>query len=241
MNHSTLRSLQVIVLCFILPSLPCGAARAMRTLFIAPGDSTLRNCVLVDGTQSRPVELPQRNLSAPIMLSDGDVVLYALPKALAEGEKIPATAPSARIPESWTRCILVFMPDPQNKVLPVTITPVDASDSKMPLGHTLLINCTKATLHAKFANETVTCMPARTVLVKPPRADHGDYPIAIDCTYPDDMIRRPVCRSTWNHNPTVRQFLFAIPDRYRKLPHIWGVNDLPQPTDPGAKPKEVVP
>jgi hypothetical protein len=232
-HHTTMKLLsgllpQSVALAFLLLSLPCMGAKAMRVMYIAGGGTTLENCVLHDGTVSHKVDLPRRNLTETLPFPDGELVLRALPKPLASGEAVPPDAPRVTIPESWTRCILIFMSDPSNKVLPVKIIPVEASDTKMPLGHTLLFNCTQATIRGKFGNVVVTCKPGDSTDIKPPRQDSGDYDVAIDCFYPGETLVKPVCRSTWNHNPSVKQFLFATPDPHRKLPHIWGVNDLPE-------------
>ena len=216
-----------IVLFLLSMSLPCKGEKAMRVLHVAVGETKLEDCVLYDGATSRRIDLPRRNLSEPLPLPDGDLVVRALQKPLGPEEPMPEDAPSVRIPEEWARCVLVFMPDPSNKVFPVRIIAVEASDAKMPLGHTLLFNCTEATLKGTFGGVGVTCKPGRSVKIPPPRRDSGDYNVAIDCIYPGETIVRPVCRATWNHNPVVRQFLFATPELYRKLPHIWGVNDLP--------------
>jgi hypothetical protein len=64
-----------------------------------------------------------------------------------------------------------------------------------------------------------------------PEARDSAAPLA-DGRDPGDTVVKPVCRSTSNHNPAVRQFLFASPELHRKPPHIWGVNNLPAPEKP---------
>ena len=148
---------------------------------------------------------------------------------------MPLGAPNFKIPETGTDCILLFFHDPTNKVFPAKIIPVNASDANFPLGHTVIFNVSSATVVAKFGEIATQVKPGQSVTVKPPRAGSGNYPVAIDCTYPGESTPIALCRSTWQHEAQARQILFVTPMPQQKNPRVWGVLDRPARL---AKPKD---
>lgn len=208
--------------------LPATAACKVKAIFVQPPDGVPDRAVLVAGQRFMDVELPQRNFSPAVELPAGALVVGVLPTKPAQSE-MPAGAPSFTIPEAWTDCILLFFHDPSNKVFPAKIIPVNASSADFPLGHTVIFNVSPATVMAKFGEEIARVAPAKSVTVKPPRSGSGDYPIAIDCSYPGDKEPTALCRSTWQHEANARQILFVTPLQGQKTPRIWGVLDRQEP------------
>lgn len=216
-------------------SLPCQAARKARAIFIQPGEQALEKAMLFTGSEYAEIELPQRNLSAEVDLPDGDLVLAVLPSKLVGDAKVPADAPIVKIPEAWSRCLLLFFPDPTNKTFPARVIPVNASTADFPNGHTLIYNVTRAAIMAKFGEQVVKVMPGKSASVKPPIAGFGDYLVAIDCAFPGDTKPTAICRSTWQHDPSARQIMLVTPAPGYKVPRVWGILDRQQEDEKKGK------
>ena len=77
----------------------------------------------------------------------------------------------------------------------------------------------------KFGEELITVRPGKTASLKPPISKFGDYPVAIDCVFPGDKKPTAICRSSWQHDPEVRQILFVTPAPGFKVPRVWGILD----------------
>jgi hypothetical protein len=216
--------LLTVVVSLVLSVVPAPAACKVKAIFVQPPDAVPEEAVLVAGKKFLDIELPQRNFSPVVELPAGDLAVGVLPTKPAQSE-MPVGAPSFKIPETWTNCILLFFHDPSNKVFPARIIPVNASSADFPLGHTLIFNVSPATVTAKFGNVITEVKPGQSVTVEPSRSGSGDYPVAIDCSYPGDKEPTALCRSTWQHEANARQILFVTPQPDQKTPRVWGVLD----------------
>ncbi|MEO8614280.1 MAG: hypothetical protein ABI600_04005 [Luteolibacter sp.] len=210
-------------------SLPSEAARKARAIFIQPPDDPIASAILHTETRNDKIELPQRNLSPEVELPDGDLVVTVLDQVPPPKTPIDPSAPTFKIPAAWTRCILLFFPDPSSKSFPVRVIPVNASSDDFKMGHTLIYNVSPATVIGKFGEQIVRIAPGRTGTVNPPISGFGSYPVAIDCTYPASGEPVAICRSSWQHDPEARQILFITPNPGKKVPRIWGVLDRQEP------------
>lgn len=210
---------------------PVQAARKVRAVFIQPSNMDHPKALLLAGDKMVEIELPQRNFSPEVELPDGDLQVSILSAPPSAGSPIPAEAPRFTLPESWSRCLLLFFPDPSNKVFPAKVIPVNASTADFPKGHTLIYNVTAATIQARFGAETVKAAPGKSVSLKPPMAGFGDYQVAIDCAFPGDNEPTAICRSTWQHDPEARQILFVTPTPGYKVPRVWGILDREKEKD----------
>lgn len=216
-------------------SLPCQAARKARAIFIQPADPAAEKAILFTGAQYAEIELPQRNFSPEIDLPDGDLAVAILPGRLAPDAKVPADAPTIKIPEAWTRCLLLFFPDPSNKTFPARVIPLNASTADFPKGHTVIYNVSSAAIVGKFGDQIVKVMPGKSLTMKPPMSSFGAYPVAIDCSYPGDTKPTAICRSNWQHDPSARQIMFVTPAAGYKVPRVWGILDREQETKKADK------
>ncbi len=209
--------------------LPASAARKVRALFIQPGQGAPAKALLHDGKRGIEVELPARNFSPEVAAPDGDLEFACLTGLPAAGQPLPAGAPRVKIPKEWTRCLLLFFPDPANRVFPARVIAINASDADFQTGHSLVFNVSKATIRGKFGSEVVKVAPGQKVLVKPPIPRKGDYLVEIDSAMPGDKEVTPICRTTWRHEPDARQILFVTPEPGRDIPRVWGILDRPEP------------
>lgn len=196
----------------------------VKAIFVQPPNAVPETAVLMANQKFVDVDLPRRNLSDSIDLDSGENSIIVLPQR-PTGPEIPLDAPKFTIPETWTRCVLLFFHDDKNPVFPARVIPVNTSNADFPMGHILLFNVSSAAVAAKLGTETVKILPGKSVSVKPPRSGSGDYPVAIDCFLPGDTQAIALCRSTWQHEAKARQILFIVPQPEQKIPGIWGILD----------------
>ena len=202
-------------------------AREVRTFFVQPPKGTPEKAYLVNATESFEVALPSRTLSPETKLPNGDITLAVLPRALAEGEEIPAKAPRVTIPEGWSRCYLLFSFDKTNKVFPVKVAAINASGSNFPLGHSLFINATsKTAIAGRFGKKKLTLQPRQQKLLDPPMNKAGAYEVVIHAKKPD--VERPsvLCQSKWVHDPKARQLILAVDLPGQSKPRVFALTDI---------------
>lgn len=133
---SRFRLLPVAMCCLAtLPALT--SAREMRTIYLPGAGKAIEKAFLVNASEHLQIEFPQRNLSPAVELPPGDLQLVVLPELPAKGQSIPKEAPVIRIPESWERCIVVFLGNPENPVIPVRAIPLHFGGEDFALGNTL--------------------------------------------------------------------------------------------------------
>lgn len=215
-------------LCLAAMTLPTSARKA-RAIFVQPTGEAVEKAVFFSGTDYVEIELPRRNFSPEVDLPPGDLVLAVLPDRLAPNAEVPAGAQKITIPAAWSRCLFVVIPDPNNKVFPARVIPVNASADVFPKGETRIYNLSKAAIRGNFGGQAVKVLPGESGVIKPPISAFGSYPVEIDCAFPGDTKPTSICRSQWQHDPEARQILFVTPTPGIKVPRIWGILDHPQP------------
>lgn len=197
----------------------------MHSIYLPGGCDLIPKAYLVGQGAAIEVELPTRNLSSPVSLPKGDLILAALPSPPAEEGEIPRGAPQVTIPESWTRCILIFLGDRGNSVFPVRVMVVNASNDHFPVGSTYIYNLSNTTIHGQFGKKQVHVEPGKSKSFSAPIDKFGGYPVGIDCLPRGEQTPRAVSRSFWQHDPESRQILFVIPQEGTVIPRVWGVLD----------------
>lgn len=212
-----------------------GMAGAEAPLRSSPGGRTARavffkrpawiaeSAVLAHAGGCIPISLPAMNLSEPVILPDGDIVLAALPLAPTKDHPIPPGAPLVKIPAAWSQVLLLFLPDPKNKDFPVRVLPVDGSLTAFKPGDLLWLNISAAAVSGTLGNTPFQIPSGTITVVKPSRAETGDYPVAVNCLLKGETKLRPICRTTWRHDPQIRQLIFAINAEDRPVPRLWSV------------------
>ena len=208
-------------------------ARDVRAILIPGAGKASETAYLVGASASIKLELPQRNLSPPQELPEGDLMMAALEALPADLTEIPQGTPMVKVPAAWEHCIMVFLPDPANKVFPYQVFPLNISGASLPKGKTLVCNFSHTVLRLRFDKAMGVVTPGKTATVEAPRRDFGPFPVMIECMVKGEVKPRVICSTMWQHDPEARQILFAIPVEGNMVPRIWGVLDQ---QDPEAKP-----
>ena len=230
MSTSSLSRALLFAACIAASTLPA-AARKARAIFVQPPDQVAGKAVLFSGKEYVEIELPQRNFSPEVDLPSGDLNLAILAGQPAPGSEVPAGAPKIHIPEAWSRCLLLFLPDPSNKVFPARVIPINASEADFKKGHTLIFNASTAAIMGNFGTQAVKVLPGKVAIMKEPVSGFGSYPVDIACVFPGDKEPTYICRSSWQHDPEARQILFVTPAPGYKIPRVWGILDRQEQDD----------
>lgn len=201
------------------------AQRSARAVFFKRPAGLAESAVLVHAGGGIPITLPAMNLSEPVGLPAGDLVLAVLPQAPAAGRPIPPDAPQVRIPGAWPQVLLLFFHDPTNKIFPVRVLPFDGSTGSFKPGEMLCLNLSTAVVGGTLGEAKFRISPGKTAVLKPSVREAGDYPVAVDCLLKGEASPRPLCRTSWRHDLETRQILFIINPDDRPVPRIWSVTE----------------
>lgn len=199
--------------------------RSLRAVFFKRQPDMQATAVLYQQATSVEVNLPSMNLSEPVTIPAGDQVFTILPQAPQAGVPIPPGAPQIKVPAAWQQVLLLFFPDPNNKVFPVRVLPVDGSLDKFKPGELLCYNLSTAQVAGLLGEAKFRIDSGKSAILKPSRTEAGDYPVAIDCLLPGETHSRPLCRTTWLHDTHIRQLLFIVNANDRPAPHIWSISE----------------
>lgn len=225
----------ISIIFLLLPLSPAEATRSVRAIFLGRPDGALEKVFLQDASHVFEINLPGRNLSPEVSLPGGDLALAVLTDPLAPGSEVPSGTPVVKIPETWSRCILLFLPDPEAKPLSMRVIAINASQPKFPLGSTVIYNLSSARLLAKFGDKTARAEPGGNTTVAAPAAGFTSYPVAIDCLPAGEDKPRAITRTEWQHDPESRQILFVVPRENSVVPRVWGVLDRPTAVEPNGE------
>ena len=224
----------IILTLSIFAALPAKAERYVRAVYFRSPDGAPSE-VYVSGIKGNPrLELPRMNFSAPMGITNEGVRIWFTPNAIPDGDEIPAGAPFADLPESWEQAVLLFFPDPTNKVLPVKVLAVDASPGVFGLGDRYWLNLSRTLVVPQIGDiEVPQIKPGTSYLMRSPKRAAGDMPVIVRCMLPDDPRWRDLCRTTWRHEPNTRKLVFILPNPGRRVPRIWSVpfSDTPPTED----------
>ncbi len=197
--------------------------RSVRCVFFKRPVEISKTAVLVHAGGSTPISLPPMNLSDPAALPAGDLVMAVLPNPPAVGSPIPPGAPTVKIPAAWSRVLLLFFPDPANKVFPVKVLPYDGSIDSFKPGEMFCLNLSNATVGGTLGEVKFKVSPGKTAVLQAPLRQAGAYPVAIDCLLEGETSLRPLCRTVWRNDMKIRKILFIVNADDRPAPRIWSV------------------
>jgi hypothetical protein len=219
----------LVVAIFSLSYLPCLSApkekeRTCRIIFLQRPVDAPREVHLFDGEASRKVALPGMNFSEVVKLPPGNISLGMTPDAVAAPEDFPKDAPTARIPEGITDFYLIVVSDPENKILPVRMLPVDAGDQQLKAGQTLWINLTTDAIAGKLGNETLRVPPGKRVVGKAPMSASGYYKAAFAYQPGGEGEYLPIMKKSWWFDANSKSLGFIIASGGR-LPRIFTFRD----------------
>jgi len=228
----------LILATFILSALPCFSQvkdkvvqdRSCRVIFLQRPKGAPEKAHIFDGAISHEVFLSTRNLSPVIKLPGGevDLLLGMTPDPVLDPENFPKGAPTVKIPATFTNFYLVVVSDLNNKILPVKMLLVNASDGKLKAGQTLWINFTNQNIAGKLGEETLK-LPAKSKVISEAPLRKSGYYLASFFYQPNSKSKLlPVMRKSWWFDATSKHIGFVV-NTGAKLPKIFTLRDKPAP------------
>lgn len=212
-------------------SAPKEKERTCRIIFLQRPVDAPKEAHLFDGLASHRVALPGMNFSEVVKLPPGNISLGLTPDPVAAPGDFPKDAPTARIPEGLTDFYLIVVSDPENKILPVRMLPVDAGDQQLKPGQTLWINLTEDAIAGKLGNETLRVPPGKRVVGKAPLPASGYYMAAFAYQSGGEGEYLPIMKKSWWFDANSKSLGFIIASGGR-LPRIFTLRDRRIPEKP---------
>lgn len=227
----------IILATIVLSSMPCFSQvkakekeRTCRVVFLQRPNGAPETAHIFDGATSHEVRLSTRNLSRVIKLpgGEGGLLLGMTPDAVLDPENFPKDAPTVKIPARITDFYLVVISDLKNKILPVKMLLVDASDGSLRTGQTQWINFTTYRIKAKLGKEPLM-VPAKSKVVSGAPLRNSGYYKASFLYQPNSKSKfLPVMNKSWWFDATSKNLGFII-NTGNKLPKIFMFRDRPPP------------
>lgn len=219
----------LVIVTLALSCLPCFSvgsemARTCRIVFVDPPREAIKEVQFFDGVASRKILLPSKSLSEVIKLPGGDLVLGMTPDPVLNSESFPKGAPTVKIPAKVTDFYLIVVSDPENKILPLRILPVNIRDKKLKLGQTLWVNLTAHTIKGELGNLSLIVPPDTRVISEAPLPASGYYKAEFQYQLNGEGEFLQVMRKSWWFDAKSKNLGFIVNSR-RMLPRIFSFRD----------------
>ena len=121
---------------------------------------------------------------------------------------------------------MLFIPDPENKIFPAKVIPINLSDDTFKPGDIMFYNLSNNGMIAQIGTTSLSVdSQSYKIIPTPPTDDTKTYPVQIDCILADTKKRRPVVRSTWLGLKSSRIIQFMLDTKNKTRPRILGVRD----------------
>jgi hypothetical protein len=219
----------LVFLCCLLPlSLTAQDKKSDRTcriLFLGAADTDPEKLYLHDGTTAQEVELPRLNLSKVYELPGGALTLKMLTAPPAKDQPVPASAPSATVPETTGDLYLLLSPDPANKVASVRMQVIDATADRFKPGQMLWFNLTAHDVGGSVGKQQLVLKARSKVMLDPPASAVESYNVNLTFRITGKDALYPLCETQWNHDPTTRTIVFVINEAGSRTPRVLGFPD----------------
>ncbi len=217
----------------VLSSISCFSdgsetARTCRIIFLNPSREAPKEVQFFDGVASRKIRLPSKNLSEVIKLPAGDLVLGMTLDPVRKPEDFPKDTPTLKVPAKITDFYLIVVSDPENKILPLRMLPVDVADKKPKLGQTLWINLTAHAIKGELGNKSLTVPPAARVIGEAPLPASGYYKAEFQYQPNGKGEFLQVMRKSWWFDAKSKNLGFIV-NSSRRLPRIFTCRDKRAP------------
>ena len=202
----------LVTLISLLGALCYGQERPVRILYYqAPEGAPTEAFIYAGNDLLGETELPRANFSKTFKIPRGDLQLKFLPSPLVEREKMPKRAPSAKIPESWQKVLLLVFPNEKNPLIPIRVQAIDASDNVFGPGSVYIINFSEIGIAGTVGDKELKLKPKSVEVIKNPIPENGFYPARLNAYIGDGQKSRRFIKQMWQHSDTTRQVLFIMP------------------------------
>lgn len=202
-----------------------------RTLFLNGPQQAAATYYLFDGKQSQEVVFPRLSLSPVYEFRPGDLKLWLVTSPVGNPDDLPEGTPSVVVPAGALDFYLLISRDPTNKILPLRMQLVNANHDRIGRGEMLWFNLTPKHLVGEIGRSTLKLPPMKSVLVKEPAREQGNYPVEIYFRVPGDERTHPLIESQWRHDPRIRSIVFVFDEGKRRAPRIMSFSDFRMPKE----------
>jgi hypothetical protein len=222
-------SLTTLFIFFTLAAAVQAQEKTCRILFLGAPANAPESLFLFDGQECQEVRLPRMSFSPVYSLPKETSSIALLPKEIASVDELPTGAPSQQLSENLTDCYLLISSDPDNKVAPVKIEVIDASNNRLQTGEILWFNLTAHAVGGRVGTEALRLRPRKSLILDSPATSKEQYPVKLAYQMPDDENLYPLCETSWLHDPRSRLVAFVFTEDGRRTPRVLAFKDYRAP------------
>jgi len=215
--------------------------RVIRTIFVNAPKSAPKSVILYVAKESNAAaarnllprgeafesKLLRTRLSSDIEIPSGSLVAWILDKAPTKEEGIPAGAQKIILPANWSRIGLIFTYDPDNRIFPAKVKPINLSAENFKKGDIMVYNLSKASMIGLFGSTKVSLEPNSYKIIAAPITKNKSYIAKIDCILPGSKERTSVVSTRWVGYQNLKEIKFMFDTPNNKKPRMWGIKDIP--------------
>ncbi|MGJ8671835.1 hypothetical protein [Rubritalea sp.] len=227
--------LLLVVSVFSLLSLQSHAQTSEKTkrlakvmYYGATSDAPDKAFVYEPGGEPQEVELPRYNFTESFELKKDTVQLAFLPRVINEDEQVPLSSPIVKIPASWDRVLLLILEDKKNKIMPIRILPINASEGEFGKGEICFMNFSAVTVFGKVGDKKLLSKPKSKVTIKDPLQNRGGYMVKLDFSEGSIANRRSLVQQRCLFDPDARVLTLVLPLAPPRLVRLYSapINDF---------------
>lgn len=226
-----MRFLLLSALAAVFPAFSAGGepsgGRSCRIVFPERPNDAPKTAYLFDGKKSQAITLPSMNFSEVISLPPGELTLLMTVDEIRDPENLPRGAPKLRIAEGIRDFYILVSPDPDNAMLAVKMTLVDAG-RKLKAGETLWFNLTDHLIAAKLGQGRMTVAPKGITISKDPVPQSGYYKAELAYQPNGEGNLQRITEQSWWHDTRSRHLGFIV-NTGGMLPRIYFFRDYRAP------------
>ena len=186
--------------------------RPVKILYYqAPANAPSEAYIYAGEQQVARTELTRTSFSETFHIPQGKLRLSFLPKPLVDGEVPDSRPPVVNIPESWEKVLLLVIEHKQNRLMPIRVKAINASDNAFGPGSIYMLNYSDLAIYGTMGTKKLQLKPQSIQIFKKPIEKNGYYPVKLQSLVKGETQPRRFIRQMWSNSDQVRNVLFIIP------------------------------
>ncbi|MFC5051406.1 hypothetical protein ACFPK9_12395 [Rubritalea spongiae] len=183
-----------------------------RCIYFNAPSNVPRKLLLLQGRQSDTIDVLTKNFSDSIKIKKSTERIYLAPMGVdLKQDGLKQKLPSVRIPENWSKVLIVLTNDSSNTILPIKLNIVDASDDKFGPDDMMFVNFSALGYIGSVGEKKVKLKPKSNLTIDNLMSRNGSASLELDMFLPEENTLRRFARRSWPCSTNDRLVFFVLP------------------------------